>query len=320
MSHSSLISQQSKEHNQRTVASRNTSEFEAKRGKKENAKILLQLLKNSGVKFSVLFSLGNILNGYGDEVCYILNDLTTEILIRQNYEFKNPLHVPNTQSIGYVVRIEDDDVIEEQIEGLDPKGETADAHLEETTGYLAQSLVLDRERRFVEDLVVNPQEWQDELRLVSKEIEDFQNIIDSDPGATTIGGTDYSCKLMKLKILSTDVNRQIESGHLRLVEDQVFRIHDQLELVRTKEESLLRHNQDQVEKLGDYQEKYQVLDSQILRLTLGNKKKLEEYTKLKAQSRDLAEQLKRQQIETTDSSRLYQIKDSTKSLKVSSGS
>lgn len=298
------------------LASRNLSEYDAKRGKKENAKILLQLLKNSGIKFSVLFSLGNILNGYGDEVCYILNDLTTEILIRQNYEFQNPQHIAGTQASGYVVRLEDDEAIEDQLAAFEANLEGNDGQADDPGDFMAQSLVLDREKRFVEDLVVNPQDWSDELRMVSKEIEEFQNIIDTDPGATMIAGSDYSSKLMKLKILSEELRTCLKDGGLKTVENYTFKVQDQLDLIRSKEETLLKYNKEDVEMLGDYQEKYQVLDAQILRLTLGNKKKLEEYTKLKTQSRDLTEQLKRRQTEATDSSRLYQIKDSIRSMKV----
>lgn len=245
-----------------------------------------------------------------------MNDLTTEILIRQNYEFQSPQHLADTQASGYVVRLEDDDQIEDQLAASQTNLDGNQGEGDDQGDFMAQSLVLDRERRFVEDLVVNPQDWNDELRLVSKEIEEFQTIIDTDPGATVIAGSDYSSKIMKLKILSEDLQGRLRIGGLKLVEEQAFKTQEELDLIRSKEETMLKYNQEDVQMLGDYQEKYQVLDAQILRLTLGNKKKLEEYTKLKVQSRDLAEQLKRRQTEATDNSRLYQVKDSIKSLKV----
>lgn len=51
---------------------------------------LFERLNNCGVKFSIVFGLDHIKLGFGDEVCYILNDLTTEVLIKRNYTFFKP--------------------------------------------------------------------------------------------------------------------------------------------------------------------------------------------------------------------------------------
>lgn len=53
----------------------------------EKAETLVRLLIRSGIKFTVVYDAKSLSFGFGDEVCYVLNDLTTEILIKKNYNF-----------------------------------------------------------------------------------------------------------------------------------------------------------------------------------------------------------------------------------------
>jgi hypothetical protein len=58
--------------------------------KKKILQTLMGELKNTKIKFSLKFTPDRLLPGYGDECCNVINDLTTEILIRKDYAFKEP--------------------------------------------------------------------------------------------------------------------------------------------------------------------------------------------------------------------------------------
>ena len=82
------------------------------------------------------------MNGYGDEVCYILNDLTTEILIKRNYEFRSPTVFPGTQSGGIMKMEADDD------EDLLDEG-----NLLQDSSEMIEDVA---DNKFVEEVMVNP--------------------------------------------------------------------------------------------------------------------------------------------------------------------
>lgn len=70
--------------------------------------------------------------GYGDEVCNIINDLTTEILIKKNYEFNMPKFLDpttNDTDTGNVnIEDDEDDDIGDEHTGFDPNGDCEDEY------------------------------------------------------------------------------------------------------------------------------------------------------------------------------------------------
>lgn len=76
--------------NSKTCVEVKAIDITEKEDKKKMASDLIKLLKETGIKFSIKFTAEKLIHGFGDEVCNIINDLTTEILIRKNYEFSDP--------------------------------------------------------------------------------------------------------------------------------------------------------------------------------------------------------------------------------------
>ena len=287
-----------------TKANRNVSEYDSKKSKKENAKLILHLLKNCGLKFSVIFSLGNLIHGYGDEVCYILNDLTTEILIKRNYEFKLPIYNDNRQggNGGVLVALpdNDDDIIDEVNQMI----EDSNSHHSEAGN----------DFKFIEEVIVNPVDWYAECESIKDELmEDEQGRMED----WYKGKRDnWSLKILDMKRMSQDIGKGVNEIARNKYTDEALSIQEELCIISDKENRLNKMNQDFMESVKsnhDYNRRY---DEDIIKLTTGNKKKIEMYTNLKNEYRDLTETLKRKQTEMTDNKRLLDLKDTLKQMKV----
>lgn len=283
--------------------SRESSDYDPRRPPKDNAKMIVHNLKNSGVKFSIVFGVSNIINGYGDEVCYILNDLTTEILIRRNYEFKTPTYLPSPTSAGVAIRLEEDEDID-YAEIMDGQGGE-----EEMEGNDADGLIQDE--RLPKEATANPAEWYEECQRVRHELLEFENDL-MFPQSTG----DYSATLLSVKTLSSQVTKSTSALLSSRLSSDILSIQDDLTRIMDKESTLTNLSREYLDSIKEYQENNQLYDQEILRLTVGNKRKIEEYSLLKTQYRTLSDTLKARQNMATDNYRLLELKDTIARVKV----
>ncbi len=255
------------------------------------------------MKFSIVFSLGNIINGYGDEVCYILNDLTTEILIRRNYEFKPPVPLRDSTHEGVMVRMDspEDDIVEE----LDRD------FLEDTQSPETDSRA---NLKYVEEVLVNPLDWYKECEQVRDELLELEQGRMEDWYS---GPRDrYSLNILEMKRRIQEVEAVVRLIRHNKYAEMAYQVQEELSQILDKEKMLNLLNEDFLDSMKTHQDSNRFFDEEILRLTTGNKKKIEEYSELKAKYRDLSDKLKRKQSEATDNKRLLELKDTIQKVKV----
>ena len=255
------------------------------------------------MKFSIVFSLGNIINGYGDEVCYILNDLTTEILIRRNYEFKLPVPLRDSAQEGVAVRLDtpDDDIVEELDHDFLGDSQAPDSDSRANLKYLDEALV-------------NPLDWYKECEQVKDELLELEQGRMED---WYRGPRDrHAVNLLEMRRRSQEVGAVVALLQRSQCAEVACGVQEELSRILDKEKELNALHGEYLASLKAQQDSNRFFDEEILRLTTGNKKKIEEYSELKAKHRDLSDKLKRKQTEATDNRRLLDLKDAIKTIKV----
>lgn len=266
--------------------------------RKDNCKVLLSMLKNCGVKFSIVFSLGNIQHGYGDEVCYILNDLSTDLLVRRNYEFSSPVIIGDIDSRGQRQTSNFDDYdlddMREAIGDMDDCGSDV----------------------IVDMALVDEHAWKDECARLESDLRNLEKELDQ-------GYSDrvdlHQGNLINSRRLSNEIHRVATLLRESKLSHEMEIIQEEISLIYDREKSLTNMNAEYLEEVKHFCENNKEYDEEILRLTLGNKRKIDEYCRLKATHQGLVEEIKQRQSMHTDNSRLLSMKDSIARLKVVPG-
>lgn len=83
--------------------------FKTNKTIEEAVKRLIGDCKKFGVKFSPYFEEQQLLQGYGESVCYLIDDLLNRELIRRDYKFNMPV-IPEDSEV------DDDDIEEAKVE------------------------------------------------------------------------------------------------------------------------------------------------------------------------------------------------------------
>ena len=254
------------------------------------------MLKNSGVKFSIVFALGNIQHGYGDEVCYILNDVSTDILVRRNYEFSLPL-----VKEGEIGGRQRSDAQYDDYDVEDWHGGHGDIGHDDDSGNIVDMALVDENA------------WREECGRVQEDLQALEVELNQ-------GYTDkvemYQANLINGFRLSKDIHKFANLLQDSQLSYQMEKVQDELSYIYEREKSLTTMNADYLEEVKHFCENNKEYDEEILRLTLGNKRKIEEYSNMKATYQSLNEAIKQRQSMHTDNSRLLKMKDSIFKLTV----
>ena len=123
---------------------------------------LMNEIKNFGVKIPEFVSYESLKNGFGEAVCFIVNDLLNKELIRQDYSFKAPILIENgvecygepPEEIAFYEEIESG--VEFRLEVHEELSEESSPDIENPTE--------------LEESYINPEDWLAETERVSKKL------------------------------------------------------------------------------------------------------------------------------------------------------
>ena len=266
------------------------------------AKEITKKLNSSGVKFNIIFTWQNLQFGYGDEICYILNDLTTEVLIRRNFEFYEPQFMDPVQNMEEVEdEFEDlyDDVKLEEADLSDFEGDDSKTqdNLSTASTYNIQHGILAND--------IDPKAWYEECGKWEEELglieEEFERVaVENEDRA-------WATDLRNSKALLEDI-QELDEGD----KDQIFEIVEDigtsLEKVSSWEARFNSVASEEMRLLADLKRRSQDANSQILVLGTNNKEKIRVYKELKRIEKKLGKQLEKFKDDRVEKNKGLKIK------------
>lgn len=197
---------------------------------------ILTNCKNLGVKIPEFVTAENLKPGFGEAVCFVLNDLLNKELIRQDYRFETPILIENgVECYG------DPPEVFEFFDEMPSGDSTMLVDKQQKKHEIVEEIQekVEDEKENQEILPIDPVEWEKEVRRVEKRL------------VLTEENLEYSENNRVLQKLLVDIKEVNKSELFRGLISRVDRMAEDLERIRQGETRLKNEFRAEIEKVKE---------------------------------------------------------------------
>lgn len=249
-------------------------------------------LMGCGVKFTVIFTKKILTFGFGDEVCYILNDLTTEILIKKNYSFKEPSFIQAEG--GYTELNAEEEILNEVVDIFQDNNQELESG--KFNDYLSTSSTIKRPIMDSIECNVDPKEWYKEVENLRKELEESERNLTKN--SLSMNELHYA-NLTEARIHSSII-RQFTNSNADTYSELSSSIWGDISKIMEFERRFQSEIPEEFVELSTLKSQSTELDKRVYKLSLSNKVKIEEYRKLKERYKEMLKDLEHKKGHTIE--------------------
>ncbi|KRX05851.1 Protein kinase-like domain [Pseudocohnilembus persalinus] len=287
----------------------------------ECAQKLLMDLKNWGIKLPDQINISHIRSGYGDTVCFILNDLLNRELIRLNFKFEDPQVKQGNENDGYADMNPNTD--DQLIENIDDEYE--DELMDEVDTQLLVSQIynkenqqllesFDEEKKMIQATVGFAQ-WKKECLRVEQQLSGIQQ--DLNQNKKSIGDQDYNNTINLLSHNSKHIKQSVqEIQNSKKIQAMMNQWYDELQHIKQGEQRINEGNQELISTLKEKVEKKKSILSNLQLISENVNQQMKQLEQINEKYDNVQQQLENHtENETGGGGKVISIKNAIQKLK-----